>query len=159
MELHDDVRWGRILEELESVPEENIYPKGEGGWWRVHGYKSYSEMNAAWKANIRTINDPATRWPEIHNQAIELVKEYCEEARLLNNAVSRNQFRTDSTEKATVELMSTTRNRILEMVKSATSVADLRKARDRYGETDAYIYRHLYESALATYFKWEAENK
>jgi hypothetical protein len=159
MELYDDVRWGRILEELESVPEENIYPKGEGAWWRVHGYRSYSEMNTVWKANIRNINNPATRWPKIHSQAIKLVKEYCEEARLLNNAVSRNQIKTDNNQKQCVELMENARNFFLKMVKSATNVAELRAARDRYGETDARTYEYIYEQALKAYLEWDAGNK
>ncbi|WP_146242668.1 hypothetical protein [Paraburkholderia silvatlantica] len=155
MELYDDVRWGPILKDLKDAPEENIYPKGEGGWWRVHGYKSYSEMNAAWKANIRQINN---RWPEIHKQAIELVKEYCEESRLLNNAVSRDQFKTDSNQKFFVDKMSTTRNGLLEKVKSATNVADLRRAKEEYGDSSARMSAYIYDEALDAYLKWQKAN-
>jgi hypothetical protein len=159
MELYDDVRWGPILEEPKNVPVENIYPKGEGGWWRVHGYKSYAEMNAAWKANIRTINDPATRWPVIHKQAIELVKAYCEETRLLSNAVSRNQFKTDSNQQHCVELMLSARNYLLTRIKSATNVAELLAAREQYGASNAYNSAYIYQSALDAYLKWDGAIK
>lgn len=159
MELYDDPRWDPILADLKSVPEENILPKRPGGWWRVHGYKSYSDMNAAWKQNIRTINDPATRWPDVHNQAVSLIKEYCEETRLLRNAVDRNQIKADSNQREIVELMWRTRNFFLEKVNGAANVAEIREAKDSYGESTAYNSAYIYEDILQTYLKWDKANK